>query len=89
MPSIESKRRYPSPHVNVGASRAISVNLIPTHEAAEGEAMLPFGSTLAAGAFGDALTLIAKTLRGFNLATLAQTHPLGGANELAKHKQGE
>lgn len=71
------------------ASLSHIVNLIPTHEAAEGEAMLPFGSTLAAGAFGDALTLIAKTLRGFNLATLAQTHPMGGANELAKHKQGE
>ncbi len=71
------------------ASLSHVVNRIPTHEAAEGEAMLPFGSTLAAGAFGDALTLIAKTLRGFNLATLAQTHPLGGANELARQKRGE
>jgi arabinose-5-phosphate isomerase len=62
------------------------VNLIPTHMEAEGDALLPFGSTLAAGAFGDALTLIAKNLRGFNLATLAQTHPLGGANELARRK---
>lgn len=63
------------------------VNQIPTHIAAEGDALLPFGSTLAAGAFGDALTLIAKTLRGFDVATLAQTHPLGGANELARQKQ--
>jgi arabinose-5-phosphate isomerase len=62
------------------------VNLIPTHPAAEGDSLLPFGSTLAAGAFGDALTLLAKTLRGFDLATLTQTHPLGGANELARRK---
>jgi D-arabinose 5-phosphate isomerase GutQ len=64
------------------------VNLIPTHQPAEGEALLPFGSTLAFGAFGDAVTLLAKTLRGFSLATLAQTHPLGGANELAKQQEG-
>lgn len=63
------------------------VNDIPTYAAAEGDALLPFGSTLAAGAFGDALTWIVKLLRGFDLATLAQTHPLGGANELARQKQ--
>jgi arabinose-5-phosphate isomerase len=68
------------------ASLSNIVNLIPTHTPAEGDALLPFGSTLAAGAYGDALTLLAKNLRGFNLATLAQTHPLGGANDLAKQK---
>jgi arabinose-5-phosphate isomerase len=57
---------------------------IEVPDSAEGEGLLPFGSTLANGAYGDALALAAKTLRGFNLATLAQTHPLGGANELAK-----
>jgi D-arabinose 5-phosphate isomerase GutQ len=63
------------------------VNTIPIHEAAEGDALLPFGSTLAVGAFGDALTLIARVLVGFNLSTLAQTHPLGGANELARERK--
>lgn len=68
------------------ASLSHVVNVIPTHTEAEGDALLPFGSTLATGAYGDALTLLAKNLRGFNLATLAQTHPLGGANELAREK---
>ena len=63
------------------------VNPIPTHEAAEGDALLPFGSTLAAGALGDAVTLIARMLVGFDLATMSQTHPLGGANELARERK--
>lgn len=63
------------------------VVVLQVDSSAEGEGMLPFGSTLAAGAYGDALTLMAKELRGFNLATLAQTHPLGGSNELARQKQ--
>lgn len=61
--------------------------IIEVDDSAEGEGLLPFGSTLAVGAYGDALTLMAKQLRGFNLATLAQTHPLGGANELARQKE--
>lgn len=60
---------------------------IEVDASAEGEGMLPFGSTLAVGAYGDALTLMASRVRGFNLATLAQTHPMGGANELARQKQ--
>lgn len=66
------------------ASLATLAIVIEVPENAEGEGLLPFGSTLSHGAFGDALTLMAKTLRGFNLATLAQTHPLGGANTLAR-----
>lgn len=57
---------------------------LETDNKAEGEALLPFGSTLAHGAFGDALTLMVKRQRGFDLAELARTHPLGGANALAK-----
>jgi hypothetical protein len=30
----------------------------------------------------DALTLVAKRIRGFDLATLAQTHPSGATGEL-------
>lgn len=63
------------------------VIVLRTDKQAEGEDLLPFGSTLAHGAFGDALTLIAKRIRGFNLAELSRTHPLGGANELAKGKR--
>jgi len=54
-----------------------------TDEAGEGEGVLPFGSTLAHGALGDALCLMAKRMRGFDLRELTQTHPLGGAAELA------
>jgi arabinose-5-phosphate isomerase len=50
----------------------------------EGEGVLPFGSTLANGAVGDALCLAAKRLRGFDLATLVQTHPAGATSDLVR-----
>ena len=50
----------------------------------EGEGVLPFGSSLANGAVGDALTLMAKRIRGFDLATLTQTHPFGATAELVR-----
>ena len=50
----------------------------------EGEGVLPFGSTLANGAVGDALCLAAKNLRGFDLTTLTQTHPAGATAELVR-----
>lgn len=53
----------------------------------EGEGVLPFGSSLANGAVGDALCLLAKRLRGFDLATLVQTHPSGATAELVKDKK--
>jgi arabinose-5-phosphate isomerase len=58
------------------------VVVIETDRAAEGEGVLPFGSTLAHGAFGDALCLMAKRMRGFDLAELTRTHPLGGSSRL-------
>jgi arabinose-5-phosphate isomerase len=50
----------------------------------EGDGVLPFGSTLANGAIGDALCLVTKQLRGFDLSTLVQTHPSGGTSQLVK-----
>jgi arabinose-5-phosphate isomerase len=50
----------------------------------EGDGVLPFGRTLAAGAVGDALVQVAKNLRGFDLVTLVQTHPSGATSELVK-----
>lgn len=50
----------------------------------EGEGVLPFGSSLANGAVGDALCLAAKNLRGFDLATLTQTHPSGATADLVR-----
>lgn len=57
---------------------------LETDEAGEGEGLLPFGSTLANGVLGDALCLMAKRMRGFDLHELAQTHPLGGTKELLR-----
>ncbi|GIV70236.1 SIS domain-containing protein [Caldilinea sp.] len=57
---------------------------LPAAVYAEGEGVLPFGSTLAAGALCDALCLAAKNLRGFDLTTLAQTHPSGATAELVR-----
>ncbi|NOZ49430.1 MAG: SIS domain-containing protein [Chloroflexi bacterium] len=53
-------------------------------EKGEGEDVLPFGSSLANGAVGDALTLIAKQMRGFDLHTLVQTHPSGATSDLVR-----
>jgi arabinose-5-phosphate isomerase len=53
----------------------------------EGEGVLPFGSTLANGAVGDALCLAAKRIRGFDLAVLTQTHPSGATAELVQDSQ--
>ncbi|MEW5958687.1 MAG: SIS domain-containing protein [Chloroflexota bacterium] len=53
----------------------------------EGEGVLPFGSSLANGAVGDALCLLAKRLRGFDLAQLTQTHPAGGTAELVRKNE--
>ena len=58
--------------------------VVRSGEHGEGEGILPFGSTLSAGAVSDALCLMAKTLRGFDLATLAQTHPSGATGELVR-----
>ena len=60
------------------------VLVLPAAVDAEGEGVLPFGSTLTAGALCDALCLVAKNLRGFDLATLTQTHPSGATAELVK-----
>ena len=60
------------------------VIVLATEASGEGEGVLPFGSTLAHGALGDALCLMAKQIRGFDLGTLTQTHPLGGASDLVK-----
>ena len=53
----------------------------------EGEGVLPFGSTLANGAVGDALCLAAKHTRGFDLAELTQTHPAGATAELVQENK--
>jgi len=52
--------------------------------AGEGDGVLPFGSTLAAAAVGDALVYVAKNLRGFDLHTLVQTHPSGATADLVR-----
>lgn len=53
------------------------VLIVRPDESGEGDGVLPFGSTLANGAVGDALCLISKNLRGFDLGTMIETHPSG------------
>ncbi len=50
----------------------------------EGEGVLPFGSSLANGAVGDALCLVVRRLRNFELSELAQTHPAGATAQLVQ-----
>lgn len=50
----------------------------------EGEGVFPFGSTLAVGAVGDALCLLARRIRGIELEELTETHPSGATAELVR-----
>ena len=69
------------------ASLSDVVLVIRPDSKGEGEGVLPFGSTLANGAVGDALCLVAKRLRGFDLAELTQTHPSGATAELVSDRK--
>ncbi len=53
------------------------VLIVRPDESGEGDGVLPFGSTLANGAVGDALCLVSKNLRRFDLGTMIETHPSG------------
>lgn len=55
---------------------------VPVNPEAEDEGILPFGSTLATAAIGDALTYLVRRLRGFDLAEMRQTHPSGATADL-------
>lgn len=66
------------------AERSDVVVLIPTDTRAEGEGVFPFGSSLAHGAVGDALCLLTRRLRGFELTELLQTHPSGATSKLVQ-----
>lgn len=50
----------------------------------EGEGVFPFGSTLAVGAVGDALCLLARRRRGIELKELTETHPSGATADLVR-----
>ena len=50
----------------------------------EGEGVYPFGSTLAVGAIGDALCLLARRARGIELQELTETHPSGATADLVR-----
>jgi arabinose-5-phosphate isomerase len=71
------------PHSELGRLSDVVCN-VRVDAGAEGEGVLPFGSTLAAGAVGDALCLLVKRLRGFDLKELTQTHPSGATAELVQ-----
>jgi D-arabinose 5-phosphate isomerase GutQ len=67
------------------AKRSDVVVVIRTDARAEGEGVLPFGSSLANAAVGDAMCLIARRLRHFELTELIQTHPGGATAELVQN----
>lgn len=50
----------------------------------EGEGVFPYGSTLAVGAVGDALCLLARRQRGIELQELTETHPSGATADLVR-----
>jgi D-arabinose 5-phosphate isomerase GutQ len=59
---------------------------LKTEVSAEGEGVLPFGSTLVTAAIGDALCLLVRRMRGFDLREMKQTHPSGATAELVGKK---
>jgi arabinose-5-phosphate isomerase len=63
------------------------VLIIRPDESGEGDGVLPFGSTLANGAVGDALCLVVKNLRGFDLNTMVETHPSGDTAARIQEKE--
>jgi D-arabinose 5-phosphate isomerase GutQ len=66
------------------AQRSDVVVVIRPDVKGEGEGILPFGSSLANGAVGDALCLLVRRLRGFELSELSRTHPAGATGELVQ-----
>lgn len=68
------------------AKRSDVVVVVRPDTQAEGEGVLPFGSSIANAAVGDALCLLARRLRNFELTTLIQTHPGGATGELVKQQ---
>jgi len=58
------------------------VVIVRSGEKGEGEGVLPLGSSLANGAVGDALCLLVRRIKGFELSELKQTHPSGATSEL-------
>ena len=65
---------------------------VPINPEAEDEGILPFGSTLATAAIGDALVFLTRRLRGFDLGEMAQTHPSGATADVVakiRNKTGE
>ena len=56
--------------------------IVRTGEKGEGEGVLPFGSSFANGAVGDALCLLVRRMCGFELSELKQTHPSGATADL-------
>jgi len=70
------------------AKRSDVVIVLRIDPKGEGEGILPFGSSLSSAAVGDALCLISRRLRGFELKELTLTHPAGATAKLVQKKQG-
>ena len=70
------------------AKRSDVVIVLRIDPKGEGEGILPFGSSRSSAAVGDALCLISRRLRGFELKELTLTHPAGATAKLVQKKQG-
>jgi len=75
------------PESRLAALSDVVVNL-RSGEGAEGEGVLPFGSSLVMSAVGDALCLLARRARGIDLKELEVTHPAGATAELVRDRPG-
>jgi arabinose-5-phosphate isomerase len=72
-----------APESRLAQLAAISVDLPATPEGEPG-GMVAMGSTLAVAAWGDALTLIAMRMRGYDWPSVLLTHPGGDVGRIAK-----
>jgi arabinose-5-phosphate isomerase len=74
-----------NPESPLAASSDVVV-VLRSGEDAEGEGVLPFGSSLVMGAVGDALCLLARRERGIDLEELVVTHPAGATADLVRNR---
>ncbi len=62
---------------------------VPAPDSADPEGVIAMGSTLAVGAWGDALAVMMKGLRGYSMKEVFFTHPGGAVGQRAAREAAE
>jgi D-arabinose 5-phosphate isomerase GutQ len=76
------------PESSFAAAATVVVALPPTAPDADPGDMIALASTLAVGAWGDALAVVAMSMRGHTLHDVVDSHPAGGVGQRG-HQPGD